>query len=544
MTDPLRRLVDSLGDEGLRQQAANEIARRAGARELLLFVRDPELGVFVPAPGTPKTLPSAARWREVLADCAAHAQAREVEIAGESLFISAAVVCECAFVLVADRRCEFPQLLAASLPLVAAALRAQQSLRLEVAAAAEARNVAAQARELANALDSARSAAAELNRQLQTEHEQKDQFLAMLAHELRNPLAPMTTALEIVRRINGPDTDQRVQRQFDIMARQVQQLTHLVDDLLDVSRVSRGLIELRREMLPLRDVIGAAVESSRPLVDSRGHTLVIAPIAPTVYVDGDAVRLMQVFANLLNNAAKYTEPGGRIQVDVVRCGESVEVAITDTGRGIPRDMLASIFDMFMQVPGSLDRAPGGLGIGLTLVRTLVELHGGSVRAESDGIGTGSRFVVSLPLAIARVDPLQGPAAPRAAVSGSQVMIVDDNVDAAMSLAEVLRLMGNDAVVAHDGAQALSIAAAGMRPDIVLMDIGLPGMDGYETAREWRRRFGREAKLVALTGYGSADDRRRSAQAGFDGHLVKPVALDKLLDVLNPAGEQAGALAAP
>ena len=433
------------------------------------------------------------------------------------------------------------------MPFLAAALRAEQSLRLEIAAATEARNVAVQARELANALDSARSATAELNRQLRAEHEQKDQFLAMLAHELRNPLAPLTSALEIVRRTGAADADPRVRRQLDVMARQVQQLTHLVDDLLDVSRVSRGLIELRREVLPLREVLHSAIESSRPLLDSRGHTLVVAPVADGVNVDGDVVRLTQVFANLMNNAAKYTDPGGRIQVEVLPCGERVEVAIADTGKGIPREMLTSIFDMFMQVPGSLDRAPGGLGIGLTLVRTLVQLHGGSVRAESEGMGTGSRFVVTLPLAISAISGMSRPSAPAAPVtmpSRSLVMIVDDNVDAALSLAEVLKLMGNETVVAHEGAQALSMAAAGVRPAVVLMDIGLPGMDGYETAREWRRRFGRDAKLVALTGYGGGDDRRRSAQAGFDGHLVKPVALDKLLEVLNAAGEPAGALAPP
>ncbi|HUR89711.1 MAG TPA: ATP-binding protein [Ramlibacter sp.] len=538
MTPPLHQLVGALGDETRRQQAASDIAHLAGARELLLFVRDPELQVFVPAPGMPKTLPGAAAWRQMLAGCGDRVQVNKLEIAGQAVIASAAVVEECAFVLVGEQQCEFPQLLADSMQLLSAALRAQQSLRLEVAAAAEARNVAAQARQLAHALDSARAAAAELNHQLQNEHERKDQFLAMLAHELRNPLAPMTSALEIVRRTSPREIDDRVRRQLDVMARQVQQLTHLVDDLLDVSRVSRGLIELRREVLPLRDLLRSAIESSRPLLDSRRHLLVIPPIAEEVQLDGDVVRLTQVFANLLNNAAKYTDPGGRITLDVALCGEKVEVAITDTGHGIPPEMLASIFDMFTQVPGSLDRAPGGLGIGLTLVRTLVELHGGSVRAESAGLGTGSRFVVTLPLAIARAEAPPSRVSPEVALSRSLVMIVDDNVDAALSLSEVLKLIGADTAVAHEGAQALSMAAAGMRPGIVLMDIGLPGMDGYETAREWRRRFGRDAKLVALTGYGSADDRRRSAQAGFDEHLVKPVALDMLLKVLNADGDPA------
>ena len=317
------------------------------------------------------------------------------------------------------------------------------------------------------------------------------------------------------------------------MTRQVYQLGHLVDDLLDISRVSRGLIELRREVLRLADVLATAIESSRPLMASRRHSLHVEAVDPHLCVSGDRVRLAQVFSNLLNNAAKYTEPGGHVHVAAVRDGRDARITVRDTGAGIPPEMLSRIFDMFTQVPGSLDRAPGGLGIGLTLVRTLLQLHGGSVCAFSEGAGSGSTFAVLLPTVTA--SPLALPADRQDSPAGTldvRVLVVDDNVDAAESLAEILRLLGAGVTVAHDGAQALGLAGAGSTPDVVLLDIGLPGMDGYEAAREWRRRFGDGARLIALTGYGTAEDKRRTAAAGFDGHLVKPVAADEIIEMLT------------
>jgi CheY-like chemotaxis protein/anti-sigma regulatory factor (Ser/Thr protein kinase) len=353
----------------------------------------------------------------------------------------------------------------------------------------------------------------------------------MLAHELRNPLAPVITGIEILRRIAPEDVTAR-DRQLGIMSRQIQQLTHLVDDLLDLSRVSRGMIELRREVLRLDGVISAAVDASRPLVFSRRHQFVPTSHADDLYVNGDRVRLVQVFSNLLDNAAKYTEPGGRIEVHVDVADGAARIRISDTGAGIPPQMLASIFEMFKQVPGCLDRAPGGLGIGLTLVRTLVDLHGGHVEARSEGPGHGSDFIVTLPLV-----PSVGAAPPEKDVSVAgklmgRVLVVDDNIDAAESLAEVLRIMGASVAVSHDGAQALEAGASSEPPELVLLDIGLPGLDGYATAREWRRRFGTGSRLVALTGYGSAEDRRRTASSGFDGHLVKPVTLDVISALLQ------------
>ena len=538
MTSTLRPLVDALGDSATRHEAACAIARAVGARELLLFVKDPELDVFLPAPGMPQTLRSARQWQAFLRRCVDTVLVDTLDLGGENVCATGVVAAGCGIVLAGERAAEFPPELTRGFPLLASALTSQLQLHLQSAEAREARQAATQAHELALALDAARAAAAEMNRQLQLEHQQKDQFLAMLAHELRNPLAPMTSATELLRILKAPDSDPRVERQLEIMARQLQQLTHLVDDLLDVSRVSRGLIELRRETLKLREVISAALDSSRPLIESRRHTLVVPRVPDEIHVHADAVRLTQVFANLLNNAAKYTSPGGNIRVEVDSRDDVVQVRIIDDGLGIPTEMLTSIFDLFTQVPGSLDRAPGGLGIGLTLVRTLVQLHGGAVRAESRGPGTGSIFVVTLPLAVAReLAPSRPPCEGPRSACGS-VMIVDDNHDAAASLAEVLRLLGAPAVVARDGAEALGMAETGPLPDVVLLDIGLPGLDGYEVAREWRRRFGREARLIALTGYGSPEDRRRTAQAGFDAHLVKPVALDQLLPLLR-SEHQAG-----
>jgi signal transduction histidine kinase/ActR/RegA family two-component response regulator len=532
---PLCTLINALAHASARSQAAHAIATRQAAQALFIYVLDPELRIMLPAAGMPKTLRAGASWQALLARCVGEQQlAAEVEL--ESVTWSAHAVTEggCAFILVGRVQPQFPLELLNSLPLLAAVLRAQQELQLGLAEAEEARQAAARAHQLAHALDAARAAAADLARQLQLEHRRKDEFLAMLAHELRNPLAPVITAIEIMRRTQDGGRHDRL---LKLMTRQLQQLTHLVDDLLDVSRVSRGLIELRREVLRMDDVIAAAVESSQPLIESRRHTLQVEGDAHGCWVSGDRVRLTQIFSNLLNNAAKYTEPLGRITVCAKKDADMMLLSVSDNGVGIPPSMLGSVFSMFTQVPGSLDRAPGGLGIGLTLVRTLVQLHGGSVHADSAGLGHGSTFTVRLPLVApapaATAVPATAPA-PAGTSRVTHVLVVDDNVDAAETMAEMLRMIGARVAVAHDGPQALAQAAEAPRFDLVLLDIGLPGMDGYEIAREWRRRFGGESLLVALTGYGSAEDRRRSAQAGFDSHLVKPTSLDELQAVLARA----------
>ncbi len=531
MANPLRPLVDALGDSSQRLDAARAIASAAGATYLLLYVEDRELKVMLPAPGMPKTLAAGATWRSFLAQCRHDpAQIATVGIDGHELVACSRTNGGCAFILAGAEACEFPAELLESMPLLAAVMCAQQAERFCEADASDARAAALKAQELARALDAARASAAELNQQLRAEHQRKDEFLAMLAHELRNPLAPMTSSVEIMRRSQPPRAEQ-LERHVALMTRQLQQLTHLVDDLLDVSRVSRGLIELRLEVLRLDEVLAAAYESSRPLAESRHQALRLRIGTASLHVNADRVRLTQVFCNLLNNAAKYTPPGGSIDVEIERVGEDAVIVVRDNGAGIPREMLSSIFDIFAQVPGSLDRAPGGLGIGLTLVRRLVQLHGGSVSADSQGAGQGSAFTVRLPLVEAQAGTDESVPVAHAPAICARVMVVDDNVDAAVSLADVLGFMGADVVVAHDGAHALEKAEAGEMPHLVLLDIGLPGMDGYATAREWRRRFGDASRLVALTGYGSAEDKRRSAQAGFDGHLVKPVSLESLQEIL-------------
>jgi signal transduction histidine kinase/ActR/RegA family two-component response regulator len=533
MPHALRPLIDAVAQEAGREQATQQLARALGARHLLLLVEDAELNVMLPAPGMPKTLATGAGWAEFLRRCRAEAAAEgRVDVLGGQWHARAVAVQGCAFVLLAEQACDFTAEFLEALPLLAEVLRAQQALRIGMAEAANARDAATRAHQLAVTLDAARAAAAELNAQLRIEHRNKDEFLAMLAHELRNPLAPVITGMEILRRTHPGDIAKR-DRQLAIMSRQIQQLTHLVDDLLDLSRVSRGVIELRREVLRLDDVLSAAMESTRPLLASRRHTLDYSACADELHVHADRVRLVQVFSNLLNNAAKYTDPGGRIEVRVTRQGESAHVSIRDNGAGIPAEMLEPIFNMFTQVPGSLDRAPGGLGIGLTLVRTLLALHDGSVHARSDGPGQGSEFTVSLPLVELREAPAAGEAPAELGRVTGRVLVVDDNVDAAETLGEVLRMMGARVTIAHDGGQALEAGASGEPPELVLLDIGLPGMDGFETAREWRRRFGGAARLVALTGYGGAEDRRRTADSGFDAHLVKPVTIDVIEALLRP-----------
>jgi PAS domain S-box-containing protein len=372
----------------------------------------------------------------------------------------------------------------------------------------------------------------ELQQALLEGDRQKDEFLATLAHELRNPLAPLRNSLHVLRaRPGDPATAERV---LGMMDRQVSVLVRLVDDLLEISRISRGKIVLHRERLALADAVQAAVETVRPLVEAAGHQLTVSLPADPVWLDADRVRLAQVIANLLSNAAKYTPGGGAIALDVRLEDAMVELAVRDTGVGIPSEELERIFDLFVQVDQSRARAQGGLGIGLTLVRKLVELHGGLVTASSAGPGEGSTFTVRLPRVSASAHEGSGldGGAPDEAWPAARLLIVDDNVDAAESLALVLRDKGLAVTVAHGGPGALALLDEA-RPDVVLLDIGMPGMDGYEVARRIRQAPGHEGvRVFALSGYGNNADRRRSRESGFDGHLVKPVRLEQLRALLG------------
>jgi signal transduction histidine kinase/ActR/RegA family two-component response regulator len=376
---------------------------------------------------------------------------------------------------------------------------------------------------------------ARLYDELREQDRRKDEFIALLAHELRNPLAPIRNAVHVMRLAAGDPA--AVAQARAVMERQLGHMVRLIDDLLDVSRISRNKMELRRSRVLLADVIGSAVETARPAVEAAGHQLTVALPPEPVFLDADLTRLAQVFGNLLTNSAKYTEPGGRIWLTAARQGGQVVVAVRDTGIGIPADALPRVFDMFSQVDRSVERATGGLGIGLALVKGLVEMHGGTVTAESEGPGKGSTFTVRLP---APAGPVPGgPAAPgedapQARGPKRRILVVDDSRDSAESMAALLRLLGNEVTTAHDGVAAVE-AAERFRPEVVLMDVGMPRLNGYEATRRIREQpWGARVTIIALTGWGQEADRQQSQAAGCDGHLVKPVSLADLERILAEA----------
>jgi len=363
----------------------------------------------------------------------------------------------------------------------------------------------------------------------------KNEFLALLAHELRNPLAPIRNALHIMRLTEG--NGKEVQAASDMMERQVGEMVRLVDDLLDVSRISRGKIDLRKDRVELASAVHHAVEAARSLYENMKHELTVTLPAQPVYLNADPTRLAQVMGNLLNNACKFTDEGGRISLTVEREGEQAVIRVRDSGIGIAADQLLRIFEMFVQVDTSLERSVGGLGIGLTLVKNLVEMHDGTVEVHSAGAGQGSEFVVRLPIMVETPEPPPEPTVSEPTTTlARRILVVDDNRVSADSLARLLQLTGNETHTAYDGLEAVQ-AAATFRPDVVLLDIGLPKLNGYEAARKIREEpWGKKMVLVALTGWGQEEDRRKSREAGFNGHMIKPVeltALMKLLAELQP-----------
>ncbi|HEX7295419.1 MAG TPA: PAS domain S-box protein, partial [Pyrinomonadaceae bacterium] len=357
----------------------------------------------------------------------------------------------------------------------------------------------------------------------------KNEFLATLAHELRNPLAPMRNMLEVVKRAESDP--QILERAHQTIERQLDQMVRLVDDLLDLSRITHDRLELRRSDVELSSVIQQAVEVARPLIDAAGHHLTIDLPEEPIYLNADRARLAQVFGNLLNNSCKYTKAGGHISVSAKRLDNELLVTVKDDGLGIPQDKLDTIFDMFMQVDRTSERAQAGLGIGLTLVKRLTEMHGGSIEAKSKGEGEGSEFIVRLPI-VNRPSSVVQPSPTADFTAKRRILIVDDNKDSADSLSMLLELTGNEIFTAHDGVEAVA-AIEQHRPEVVLLDIGLPKLDGHEVCRRVREQpWGKDIVVIALTGWGQEDDRRRSEEAGFNGHLVKPVDYDKLLELLS------------
>ena len=371
---------------------------------------------------------------------------------------------------------------------------------------------------------------AQLLEALKGADKRKDEFLAVLAHELRNPLAPVRNAAHILRAKTQPTAE--TQWAMDVIERQVQQMSRLVDDLLDVSRIASGKIELRLDRMAIASAVANAVETTRPLIERGGHEFTFAMPPDPLYVQADGARLAQIFSNLITNAAKYTDPGGRIAIAIERDNDHALVRVADTGIGIPPEMLTGIFDMFVQLGRAGDHSQGGLGIGLTLVKRLAEMHGGTVEAKSDGPGKGSEFRVRLPLAPERVEAVGAATGvyPALDLATRRILVVDDNKDAADSLAFLLRAHGSEVRVAYDGLEAVGAAVA-LEPDIVLLDIGLPKLYGYDVAKRIRESRGRDVLLIAITGWGQEEDRRRAFEAGFDHHLTKPVQFDALLRLI-------------
>jgi len=373
--------------------------------------------------------------------------------------------------------------------------------------------------------------------ELRVADQRKDEFLAMLAHELRNPMAALSVALDLLAADGGAAREARLHA---TARRQVQHLVRLVDDLLELSRITRGTFELRKVDLDLREVFEASVNDARPLLGTRDIEVVVNSADRSVPVHADATRLEQVIGNLLSNAAKFTEPGGRVEISLGTSGDEAVLVVRDTGRGIPARMTAQVFEPFVQVDPGLDRAKGGLGLGLTLVRRMVEMHGGTVRASSDGPGRGSTFEVRLPLQVTGDEQPASTSAPvphEERPAPRRVVVVEDSPDLRETLAEFLRSLGHEVELAATGPEGAEKLVT-VRPDVALVDIGLPGMDGYEVARAVRERpEGRSLFLVALTGYGGADVEDTARRAGFDVHLVKPVEMSRLMALIEgaPAG---------
>jgi signal transduction histidine kinase len=548
-------IFQRLHEPGAREAAIRSLAGYAGVAQVHLFGKDDEIGLFLPAPGLRQTVPNGKLWQEFLSRCAqsgaAYATMPAIDVPGDA---PAWGMCDptASAVIVFFGAQPAPDVRAAILallPLLGSKLVSERMALAAAGHAAAARDSHRRASELNAALDVSRRelqtayerAERELTFRRTAEHKlregdrRKDEFLAMLAHELRNPLAPIGMAAQYLR--VGEVTPARLRQTTEIIDRQIRHMTRLLDDLLDVSRVTSGRIELDRSLHDLRALVADAVEQARPLLDARHHVLTVRlPDGPaTVY--GDATRIVQIITNLLNNAAKYTPEHGKIELELTQGADSVQLTVRDNGIGIDSALLPHVFDLFVQGERSPDRGQGGLGLGLSLVKSLVELHSGAVDGASAGAGSGSQFTVRLPRA--NVPPNVPVTAPAfAASTGLDILVVDDNADAAETLSMYLEALGHQISIAADGASALELAGRKV-PRVLLLDIGLPDIDGYELARRLRavpRTAG--ATLIALTGYGQPGDRERSRSAGFDYHLTKPVdanALARLLAALPGLG---------
>lgn len=539
------RLAIALVNRDERAAAVSRLAAHAGACALFVLIEDPELGTLVPAPGLVSTLPGGRAWRDLLACRQPGLHRVRVPTAPAEPPVDAIAIATAYAVMVfVGEHTDLAVVEDAGeiLPAIGSALRVEQQVVAARGAMRAAQESVRDGQALADALDRARAdlelkarSLTEARARAEDATRAKDEFLAMLGHELRNPLAPITTALHLMR-MRG-----MASREQDIIERQVAHVTRLVDDLLDVARITQGKIELRRECLELGAVTARAIEMVGPLLEQRQQVLRVDVASAGLAVDADPERLAQVIANLLTNASRYSATASRIVVTGERDGEVVRLSVIDQGIGIAPEMLSRIFETFVQAPPSSD-TQRGLGLGLAIVRSMVHLHGGTVSARSAGVGQGSQFVVELP-ASADINPPRRRAAPGPANEpttlrglSERVLIVDDNTDANELLAEMLASLGFVVCTAADGDSAIA-RAADFKPAIALLDIGLPGIDGYELARQLRDLSGDSIRFVAVTGFGQDVDRARSRVAGFDAHLVKPVEPELLHRVLTELRHQ-------
>jgi signal transduction histidine kinase/CheY-like chemotaxis protein len=537
-------LVVGLADAKNRPANVKALAAALGSNDLMVFLHDEDADALMPAPGWRKTLPGGAEWHGFLVRAKEDGFHRgEVPWAGASHQIVGCTAHGLVLVFIGGMLRDADAALVCSMaPLLKAAITAQQALAATTGELEAARSEIRQAAALMKALDETRT---QLDRSLieldwqarsleqaraRAEHatRSKDEFMAMLGHELRNPLAPIKTALGLLK-MRGIRS-----QELDVIQRQVDHMIRLVEDLLDVSRIAGGKLTLKRAPTEIGAVIARAIEISAPLLDQRRQSLEVEVPRVGLCVCSDAARLAQVFANLVTNAAKYSDPGSRIRVKAQRLDDRICVSVRDEGIGIQADLIDQIFDLFHQEGRGLDRAQGGLGLGLAIVRNLVLMHEGTVEARSDGPGKGSTFVVELPVCVSDEHVLEERGTALDAVAEDQrhhILLVDDNLDARDTLATAFGALGHRVTTAADAFEALDRSDAS-RPDVAILDIGLPGIDGYELADRLRQRDGSQLTLIAVTGYGQPEDRSRAITAGFDAHFVKPVDFHQLLAAIE------------
>ena len=536
-------LIVKLTNPADRADSARALAESIGADDLSIFLFDEDVQALLPAPGFPQTIREGRKWKAFFKEVAAKNsfQSKLLYVdRSEPVDVLGVRTSDGSILVLFGGEPDHDQVaeVALLIPLLAAAFRGEVSVKVAKARATLAQEMATDSATLADSLDRARrelgvalSDAKRAGEALKEADRRKDEFLATLAHELRNPLAPLSNALDLLKM--APNKLAVLDKVQGVMERQVGQMIRLIDDLMDVSRITQGKVELRKETVGLRAIVHSAIELARPLMEENNHSLTINLPDEEILLEVDIVRIAQVLSNLLNNAAKYTPSGGKVDVAANLHGSRVIVTVKDSGVGIPTEKLDSVFEMFAQIESSLDRSRGGLGIGLMLVKKLVEMHGGTIRADSPGLGLGSTFTLSLPVvglptqigSNEDADPI------KLSSKSYRVLVVDDNKPSADTMMWTMEVLGHTAEACYDGPLAIAHATA-FRPDIILLDLGLPEMSGYEVCQALRETPAfADTVIIAQTGWGQKEHLERSKRAGFDYHLVKPVQLEKLEKIL-------------